>query len=117
MRKQLSFLFALSLGMLCVLPFFVVRIPGLSSLPSREAGWILYVTEAAALCAIYCFTGKITLAKVIVFCIPVTAVSLLLGIGAGIEGVKLAAEPILCVWIGALLVWLVPKAFRGMLSS
>lgn len=117
MQKFFSCLFILLLGTLCILPFFVIPTPGMSQIPSREFGRALHIAEAAALYSISCFIGKPTFLRVIVFSIPVTSISLLLGMSLGDGGFKAVAEPILCVWIGALVVWASSDIIRGLLNS
>lgn len=118
MHKFLSCLFVLLLGTLCILPFFVIPTPGIVQIPSREFGRALHIAEAAALYSISCFIGKPTLLRVIVFSTPVTSISLLLVSNALWDGgLKAVAEPILCVWIGALIVWASSGIIRGMFNS
>jgi hypothetical protein len=107
----LHYLLVFVLGALCAIAYFAVPLVR-GPLPSVQAIWAVNVATAAALFAVLRLAGPVSFGMVVAYCVPVTSLTLLLAFGKGgsaYDLIPLAAEPIVIVWAGAMIVWM---AFR-----
>lgn len=103
-RSWLGYIAAFVLGMLAMLPYFLFG--GTAS--SRLFIWCKLIIYAILLFSPLRLLGRPQFQLVPIFCLPVIAVSSAIGLPGPHDlsnGLKIIAEPILCVWIGALLAW------------
>jgi hypothetical protein len=110
-REIFGYVAALVLGMLTLLPYFLYG----GEVSSRVLIWVKLVTYAALLCGSLRLLGQLRFRLVMVYCLPVTAISMILGTaesGPPWIGLHIVAEPILCVWTGASLAWLLSRYLR-----
>lgn len=103
-RAWLGYVVAFVLGILTLFPYFLIG----GEASSRLAVWAKLVVYAAFSFSPVRLLGPPQFRLVLAFCLPVSAVSLLIGFAETpdlLVGLQIVAEPILCVWLGASLAW------------
>lgn len=104
-RAWLGYVAALVLGILTLFPYFLLG----GAVSSRLVIWAKLIIYAALFFAPLRLLGQPQFRLVLAFCLPVAAISLLLGFAESndlLVGLKIIAQPVLCVWLGASLAWL-----------
>lgn len=110
-RAMGAYFAAFILGLVTLFPYFLMA----AEVSSKLEMWARLAVYAALLFGSLRVLGQLQFRLLIAYCIPVTAISLLLGMAgpsATWNELLVAAEPILCVWAGALLVLLLVQYFR-----
>jgi len=110
-RSWLGYIAAFVLGMLAMLPYFLFG----GTVSSRLFIWCKLIIYAILLFSPLRLFGRPQFRLVPIFCLPVIALSSAIGLPGPHDlsaGLQIIAEPILCVWIGALFAW-IALSFRS----
>lgn len=110
-REMGTYFAAFILGIVTLYPYFLMG----GEVSSKVWMWARLVAYAVLLFGSLRLVGQLRFRLLIAYCAPVTAISLLLGMGgssASWNGLLIAAEPIVCVWAGASLALLLLRYFR-----
>lgn len=104
---------ALVLGILTLYPYFLFG----GEVSSRLMIWVKLISFAALLFSPVGLFGQPQFRLVLVFCLPVAAISWVVGLGESLShnvlgALPAIAEPILCAWLGASLAWIVLHFLR-----
>ena len=110
-RALYGYVAALVLGILTLFPYFLLG----GEASSRLVIWVKLIIYAALLFSPMRLLGQPQFRLALVFCLPVAAISLILGFAElpnFLGALQVIAEPILCVWLGASLAWIVLRVGR-----
>ncbi len=106
MRASFGSVAALVLEIFTLFPYFLL----VGEASSRLMIWVKLIIYAALLFSPVRLLGQPKFRLVLVFCLPVAAISLILGFAEPpnlLGALRAITEPILCVWLGASLAWIV----------
>jgi hypothetical protein len=111
-RALFGYIAALVLGILTLFPYFLY---GGGVVSSRLVMWVKLIIYAAVFFSPVRLLGHPQFRLVLVFCSPVAAISAILALAESQNfwwSLRVMAEPILCVWIGASLAWMLLRFLR-----